>query len=50
MANQLWLNRGDGTFEDGSLLAGAAFNGEGQAEGSMGVAVGDADNNGDLGI
>ena len=26
MANQLWLNRGDGTFEDGALLAGAAFN------------------------
>ena len=48
MANQLWLNRGDGTFEDGALLAGAAFNAGGQAEGSMGVAVGDADNDGDL--
>jgi hypothetical protein len=46
-ANQLWLNRGDGTFEDGALLSGAAFNAEGQAEGSMGVALGDADNDAD---
>jgi hypothetical protein len=48
MANQLWINRGDGTFEDGALLAGVAFNAEGQAEGSMGVAAGDPDNDGDL--
>ena len=31
-------------------MAGVAFNAEGQAEGSMGVAVGDADNDGDLDI
>jgi hypothetical protein len=48
MANQLWLNRGEGTFEDGALLAGTALNAEGQAEGSMGLAVGDPDNDGDL--
>jgi enediyne biosynthesis protein E4 len=49
-ANQLWLNKGDGTFEDGALMAGIALNGEGQAEGSMGLAIGDADNDGDLDI
>jgi hypothetical protein len=46
-ANQLWLNRGDGTFADGALLAGTAFNAEGGPEGSMGIAVGDADNDAD---
>jgi hypothetical protein len=48
MANQLWLNRGDGAFEDGALLAGTALGAEGQAEGSMGLAIGDPDNDGDL--
>ena len=50
MANQLWLNRGDGTFVDEALLAGTAFNGEGGPEGSMGLAVGDPDNDGDTDI
>ena len=31
-ANQLWRNRGDGTFADDALLAGCAFNGAGRAE------------------
>ena len=48
MPNQLWLNKGDGLFEDGALIAGVAFNSEGQVEGSMGLAVGDSDNDGDL--
>jgi hypothetical protein len=46
-ANQLWVNRGDGTFVDDALLAGAAVNADGVAEGSMGIAVGDPDNDGD---
>lgn len=50
MANQLWLNKGDGTFDDGALMAGVALNMEGQAEGSMGLAVGDPDSDGDLDI
>ncbi len=50
VANQLWLNQGDGRFVDDALLAGVAYNGEGGPEGSMGVAVGDADNDGDLDI
>jgi hypothetical protein len=48
--NQLWINRGDGTFEDGALLAGVAVKMDGVAEGSMGLAVGDPDNDGDLDI
>ena len=46
-ANQLWLNR-RGRFEDGALLAGVALNADGQPEGSMGIAAGDPDNDGDL--
>ena len=46
-ANQLWRNRGDGTFEDISLMSGTAVNANGQAEGSMGVTVGDFDQDGD---
>ena len=47
MANQLWINRGDGTFEDRALLGGSAFNMVGDAEASMGVDAGDFDNDGD---
>ena len=47
MANQLWINQGNGTFADDALLAGVAFNMEGQPEGSMGLAIGDADGDGD---
>jgi hypothetical protein len=45
--NQLWLNRHDGTFENGALLAGVALPLGGKAEGSMGVDAGDFDNDGD---
>ncbi|MFQ5954490.1 MAG: CRTAC1 family protein [Kiloniellales bacterium] len=44
-ANQLWVNRGDGSFVEEAILRGVAFNGHGQPEASMGVAVGDV--NGD---
>ena len=46
-ANQLWMNRRDGTFGDAGLLSGTALNGAGDAEGSMGVDAGDFDNDGD---
>ena len=46
-ANQLWINKGDGTFEDRGLLSGTAYNAEGLPEGSMGVAAGDFDADGD---
>ncbi len=42
-ANHLWVNRGDGTFADEAVLRGVAFSGEGAAEASMGIAIGDAD-------
>ena len=51
MANHLWLHRGideNGLprFVDEALLAGTAFNLEGQPEASMGVAAGDVDGDG----
>jgi enediyne biosynthesis protein E4 len=45
--NQLWRNRRDGTFEDIGLLSGSAVNAGGRPEGSMGIALGDPDNDGD---
>lgn len=44
--NQMWMNRGDGTFEDRSVLAGTAVNAEGVPEGSMGVVAADFDGDG----
>ena len=46
-ANQLWINRHDGTFVDEGVLSGAALNAAGNPEGSMGIASGDADADGD---
>jgi hypothetical protein len=46
--NNLWMNRGDGTFEDRALLAGAAVDERGRPQGSMGVDAGDFDGDGDL--
>ncbi len=46
--NNLWLNRGDGTFADEALLAGCSVNANGKAEASMGVDAGDFDGDGDL--
>ena len=45
--NQLWINRHDGTFVDEGLLSGAAVNASGNPEGSMGIASGDFDGDGD---
>ena len=45
--NQLWMNQGDGTLADAGPLSGTALNGNGAAEGSMGVDAGDFDNDGD---
>ena len=45
--NLLWMNRGDGTFTNGALLAGVALNDSGRTEGSMGVDAGDFDGDGD---
>jgi hypothetical protein len=45
--NQLWVNRRDGTFADEGVISGAAFNAAGNPEGSMGIASGDPDADGD---
>lgn len=46
-ANQFWVNRRNGAFQDEALLAGVAVNMEGAAEASMGVDAGDFDGDGD---
>ncbi|MDX1999781.1 MAG: CRTAC1 family protein [Thermoanaerobaculia bacterium] len=45
--NFLFANRGDGTFEDLSLLSGAAVNRFGKPEASMGIVTADFDQDGD---
>jgi hypothetical protein len=49
-ANQLWINQGDGTFEDEAMLAGVAVNIHGQPEAGMGVVLADFANRGTLDI
>jgi hypothetical protein len=44
--NYLYINKGDGTFEDRSYVSGFALNNEGREIASMGLAVGDYLNNG----
>jgi hypothetical protein len=45
--NQLWINTGKGTFQDQGWLSGSAVNAAGRPEGSMGIASGDYDADGD---
>ncbi|MEO0422849.1 MAG: CRTAC1 family protein [Pseudomonadota bacterium] len=47
VANQLWVNQGDGTFQEDALFAGCAVNFEGAPEASMGVDAADVDGDGD---
>lgn len=44
--NYLYINKGDGTFEDVSYASGYALNKDGRETASMGIAVGDYRNNG----
>ncbi|MBN2326831.1 MAG: VCBS repeat-containing protein [Candidatus Omnitrophica bacterium] len=44
--NHVLANRGDGRFEDRSFVSGGAFNESGVAGGSMGVSLGDFNNDG----
>ena len=45
--NQLWINQGDGTFQDQGLVSGTAYNIDGTAEAGMGVTAADFDGDGD---
>jgi hypothetical protein len=47
MPNQLWINQKNGRFKDMAFLNGAAVNGQGNSEASMGTDAGDFDNDGD---
>jgi hypothetical protein len=44
--NYLYLNKGDGTFEDVSYASGYALNEAGRETATMGIAAGDFENNG----
>jgi hypothetical protein len=46
MANQLWMNQGDGTFINDAVLGGTAVNEQGLPEASMGVVAGDFNGDG----
>jgi hypothetical protein len=46
-ANLLWINKTNGTFEEGGLMAGAAYSADGVARAGMGVTASDFDNDGD---
>ena len=48
--NHLWINQHDGTFREEALSRGLAYNGNGQAEANMGVAVEDIDGDGTLSV
>jgi enediyne biosynthesis protein E4 len=48
--NYLYINKGDGTFEDDSYMSGYALNNDGREIANMGIAAGDYENNGHLSI
>jgi hypothetical protein len=48
--NYLYMNKGNGTFEDQSYESGYALNGDGREISNMGIAAGDYMNNGHLDI
>ncbi len=47
-ANNLWVNQGNGKFEDQAFLMGAAVSAMGRPQASMGIALGDIDADSDL--
>ncbi len=44
--NHLWINQKNGTFKEEAVVRGAAYNGVGQAQAGMGIAVGDVNGDG----
>ncbi len=48
--NQLYINKGDGTFEESGYPSGVAVNENGREQAGMGLAVGDYDNDGRVDI
>jgi hypothetical protein len=39
--NRLWINQRNGTFAEEAVVRGLAYNGQGQMQGNMGIALGD---------
>ena len=48
--NYLYINKGDGTFQDDSDMGGYAYNQDGREAANMGIAAGDYLNNGHLDV
>ena len=48
--NYLYINKGNGTFEDDSYVSGYALNEDGREVANMGIAAGDYENNGHLSV
>jgi hypothetical protein len=48
--NFLFVNQGNGTFKEAGLERGVAMNADGRAQSNMGVAVGDFDRRGRIGV
>ncbi len=48
--NFLFINQGDGTFKEVGLERGVAMNADGRTQSNMGVAIGDFDHRGRIGI
>ena len=48
--NYLYMNKGDGTFEDQGYMSGYALNKDGREIANMGIAAGDYEHNGHLSI
>ncbi len=46
LPNSLWVNQGDSTFREEGLIRGIGVNEAGQAEGNMGIAIGDINGDG----
>ncbi len=46
VANDLWINQGDGQLRNEAMLSGTAFNRAGRREAGMGAVVGDVDGDG----
>jgi enediyne biosynthesis protein E4 len=46
--NYLYINKGNGTFDDQSYASGFALNGDGREMANMGIAAGDYENNGHM--